>query len=55
MSTIEKEPKKNFTFSLKPSIQEILVMIAYKKDKSQSRTFEELVLEKAKKLKLISK
>lgn len=47
-----KESRKNFTFNMYPSTQALLVMIAQKKDRSQAKTLEMLIREKAHQLKI---
>ena len=48
-----KEQRKNETFSIKPSAKVLLVKLAEYYDRSQSRVVEKLIIEKAKKLKLV--
>lgn len=47
-----KESRKNFTFSIKPTVQTLLVKLSMRKDRSQGKILEELILEKARKLKI---
>jgi len=49
---MEKKKKKNFTFNLHPDTQELLLLIAQRKDRSQSKTLDILIKEKAKQLKV---
>jgi hypothetical protein len=48
-----KENRKNFTFSIRPSTQQLLAQLSIKKDRSQGKILEDLILEKSRKLKLI--
>ena len=50
----QKERKMNYTFTLKPSTKELLAQIAIKKNMSMAEVFENMIIEKAKKIKLIN-
>jgi hypothetical protein len=49
-----KENRKNFTFSIRPTIQQLLAQLSIRKDRSQGKILEDLILEKSHKLKLIN-
>jgi len=48
-----REARKNFTFSIRPSVQSLLAWMSIREDKSQGKVLEELIRERAKRLKKI--